>query len=107
MTQVGARGSTDSFSLLAGYYDSLGGNLADLSSHAFNIIRTFLAGSIHTICDLGCGTGRTAARLAADGFEVYAVDPSAAMCAAAVCNAARRGYSISVLVADAVGFVLP
>ena len=66
---------------------------------------------IHTpvtsVCDIGCGTGRTAIEMARRGFEVYAVDQSIAMCIETSKNAARAKCDVKVFAADAISLRLP
>ncbi len=58
-------------------------------------------------CDLACGTGDTALKLASRGMKTYAVDASADMCRLAREKAARAGLPVRVIRADMRAFRLP
>ena len=60
-----------------------------------------------TVCDLGCGTGRTALELARSGVRVFAVDLSPTMCRITRERARRAGLPIRVIRADVRRFRLP
>jgi SAM-dependent methyltransferase len=53
------------------------------------------------VLELGCGTGRVALSLAAAGFEVTAVDNSAALASALRSRARAEGLEVETVVADA------
>jgi 2-polyprenyl-3-methyl-5-hydroxy-6-metoxy-1,4-benzoquinol methylase len=55
------------------------------------------------VLDLGCGAGQHAIELAAAGFEVTAVDYSAAMLQRARANAVARGVDVDFRLADLAG----
>ena len=70
------------------YSDSLGTEIFDLQSHAITggspnadlaLFRRLAADRGGPILEIGSGTGRVASALAADGYEVVGVEPSAAM----------------------------
>ena len=58
-------------------------------------------------CDLGCGTGTTAVRLAARGIRMYAVDISSEMCKGARAKARQAKQRLRVVQADMRDFHLP
>jgi SAM-dependent methyltransferase len=55
---------------------------------------------VRSVCDLGCGTGRTALELARSGVRVFAVDLSPTMCRITRERARRAGLPIRVFRAD-------
>lgn len=62
---------------------------------------------LESACDLACGTGTTAVRLAGMGVKTLAVDLSPAMCRLARQKAQRAGVPLRVLRADMRSFRLP
>jgi SAM-dependent methyltransferase len=70
----------------------------DLVEQAFE---RFAAGPVHSILDLGCGTGGHALPLAGRGHEVVGVDRSAEMIARAKAKAADAGVSVDFREGDA------
>ena len=94
---------------LADFYDSM------LSSKTFTAIqeaaRNAVLGPVlsrvHTACDLACGTGTTAVRLAKSGIQTIGVDNSPRMCRNTREKARRAKVSIRVLQADMRKFRLP
>ena len=61
-------------SRLVSIYDGFDGERVDLEN-CFSLAREFRA---HSVLDIGCGTGCFASILAANGFDVTAVDPAKA-----------------------------
>jgi SAM-dependent methyltransferase len=92
---------------LAEYYDQL------VTYHLswFETARRAILGDIlprlDTACDLACGTGTTALRLARKGIKMFAVDLSPVMCRLARKKAQRAGLSLRVIRADMRDFRLP
>jgi SAM-dependent methyltransferase len=62
---------------------------------------------VESACDLACGTGTTALRLAAKGIRMFGVDLSPIMCRLARQKARRSGLPLEVIRADMRDFRLP
>lgn len=77
----------------ANQYDALYGekDYAAECDAVTELFRRHGSGSMHTLLDLGCGTGTHALTFAARGFSVTGVDRSPAMLALAAGKAARAG----------------
>jgi len=92
---------------LAEYYDQL------FTFHLpwFEAARQEILGGIlprlDSACDLACGTGTTALRLAGRGIKMYGVDLSPVMCRIARQKAQRAGLPLRVIRADMRDFRLP
>jgi SAM-dependent methyltransferase len=92
---------------LAQHYDTMFGTFrAPIVAARERVLGAILPG-VATACDLACGTGTTALRLARKGIKVYAVDLSPHMCRLARAKAARARLPIRVLRADMRSFRLP
>jgi ubiquinone/menaquinone biosynthesis C-methylase UbiE len=95
------------YHLLGRYYDDF------LTAHRAwtDPIRQALLGetlaNATVVCDLACGTGKTAIMLAQRGIRTYAVDISSTMCSLARRNAKKSKSSIRVMQADMRTFCLP
>lgn len=63
--------------------------------------------SVTSACDLACGTGTTALKMARRGIEVFAVDISPTMCHLTRAKARRSSLPVRVLRADMREFRLP
>jgi SAM-dependent methyltransferase len=76
----------------AGHYDALYAdkNYAGECDAVEALIRRHASGAVHTVLDLGCGTGRHAFVLADRGYAVTGVDRSAAMLNRARAKATER-----------------
>jgi SAM-dependent methyltransferase len=74
---------------------------ADLSTW-----RELAAAARGPILELGCGTGRVALRLAADGFDVTGLDADPELIDALRARSHRRGLNVAAVVADARSFAL-
>jgi trans-aconitate methyltransferase len=74
-----------------------------VSAMAGDLVELLDPGPTETVLDLGCGTGELAARIAASGARVWAVDADPAMVAAA----RERLGGDRVLLADGHDFTLP
>jgi len=62
---------------------------------------------LQSVCELGCGTARTAIEFARKGLRVYGVDLSAAMLKAARKKVRRAGLRVQLIHADMRSFRLP
>jgi SAM-dependent methyltransferase len=91
---------------LAKYYDSFLSNTRE-----FDLARETVLGDTlkraEAVCDLACGTGRTAIGYAKRGLRVYGVDLSPGMCRQANANARAAGLKVQVIQADMRAFRLP
>ncbi|MBI4461544.1 MAG: class I SAM-dependent methyltransferase [Acidobacteria bacterium] len=88
------------YGLLARFYDQLQGDAPTMNRHARRKILGKILSQIHSVCDLGCGTGTTAVELARRGLRVFAVDNSPGMCRLARAKARRARLPVRVLCAD-------
>lgn len=92
---------------LAEYYDRMfASHVPWFEAARHKVIGTALP-EIRSACDLCCGTGRTAIRLAKLGTRMYAVDVSPGMCRAARAKVKASGLDIRVIQADMRSFELP
>lgn len=87
------------YSALAPFYDALNGEIdygawADFLEESFARLRP---AGVHTVLDLGCGTGRMTLELARRGYDMIGVDGSAEMLAVAREKAEQEGLSGSIL----------
>ena len=71
-----------------------------------NLLRRILPHA-RLVCDLACGTGRTAVEFVNRGLQVFAVDRSAAMCRATRRKTRQAKVSVDVIQADMRRFRLP
>jgi len=71
------------------------------------IFRQYSQAPVHTVLDLGCGTGNHALRLAAKDYEVTGVDLSSDMLRAASAKARERGLAIRFQECDMCRLQLP
>ena len=92
---------------LARYYDGFFSALRSPIDAARDQMLRGLWPQVKTACDLACGTGSTALRLARKGIGIYAVDRSPAMCSLARENTGRSRRPIQVLQGDMRSFRLP
>ena len=92
---------------LAQYYDEFYASVRT----PIDLARERLLGAIlkrcESGCDLACGTGDTALKMARQGILMYAVDLSERMCRIARAKAIRSGLPIRILHADMRRFTLP
>ena len=95
------------YSILSRFYDQLTAQAPAMHRQARRRILGRLLGRLHSVCDLGCGTGTTAVELARDGHKVYAVDVSPDQCRQARAKVRRAGVAVLVLCADLRRFRLP
>ena len=96
------------YGLVARFYDQLhGGSSVRMNRHARQKILGKILPRVHSVCDLGCGTGTTALAFARRGLKVYAVDLSPTMCRQARGKARRAGLPVRVICADMRTFRLP
>lgn len=91
---------------LAQYYDELFGSFR-VAAESREQILTRLLPHLKSACDLACGTGTTALKLAANGTKMFGVDLSPGMCRAAREKARQAGLPLRVIHADMRGFRLP
>ena len=95
------------YALLALHYDQLSSYAAPINRHARQRILRKVLPKVHRVCDLGCGSGKTALELARRGLEVHAVDSSPVFCDAVRTSADRARLRIEVHCDDMRDFVLP
>jgi SAM-dependent methyltransferase len=98
--------SSDTYRWLAKYYDLLfeyPGGFDDAREH---VLGKILPG-VESACDLCCGTGRTAIRLASRGIKMFALDLSPDMCRLAREKARKAGLRVKVMRGDMRAFRLP
>lgn len=95
------------YTLLARFYDQLSAEAPAMNRHARQKVLSKILARVHTVCDLGCGTGSTAVDLAQAGKKVYAVDLSPTMCRQARAKARRARLPVRVFCADMRSFRLP
>jgi len=95
------------YSILGRFYDSLTRQSPRMNRLARRKILGKLLPHLHTVCDLGCGTGTTAVTLAKAGHKVYAVDASSTQCRNARHKIREAGVTVPVLCADMRRFRLP
>ncbi len=91
---------------LAKYYDHLFELRRPFSAARETILGPILP-RVESACDLCCGTGELALRLAAAGIRTFAVDLSPEMCRQTRAKARRAGLPVRVLRADMRDFRLP
>ena len=95
------------YALLARHYGVLCSYAGPMNRHARGrILRTVLP-KVHSVCDVGCGSGETALELARRGLEVHAVDNSPVFCEAVRGSARRAGLKVVVHCDDMRDFTLP
>lgn len=95
------------YRLLATHYDSL---LEPVRKPMDRVRRQILKDILkrtEAACDLACGTGTTAVKLAGSGIRMFAVDSSPTMCKLARRKARQQGVRVRVLHADMRSFRLP
>ncbi|HEY1240103.1 MAG TPA: class I SAM-dependent methyltransferase [Bryobacteraceae bacterium] len=92
---------------LAGYYDQLFTFHIEWFERARQIILGRILPSVESACDLACGTGNAALRLARNGVRMTGVDLSPTMCRIAREKARRAGLPLRVIHADMRNFRLP
>jgi SAM-dependent methyltransferase len=92
---------------LAEYYDDLFASMRSPLDAARGHALQRILPRVKTACDLACGTGITAIKLASAGIRTYAVDRSPGMCRAVREKARRTGLPIRVIQADMRAFRLP
>jgi len=95
------------YSLLARFYDRLMPQIPRMNRHARAKVLGRILPRIHSVCDLGCGTGHTSLDFARRGLEVFVVDNSPGMCRLARERARRARLPVRVLRADMRRFRLP
>lgn len=97
----------ETYRWLADHYDRVfAPALASLRKARTEILSGIFA-DVHSICDLGAGTGTTALEFARRGLKVYAVDLSPAMCRLARQKVRKLRLPVRVLQADMRSFRLP
>jgi SAM-dependent methyltransferase len=92
---------------LASYYDHLFTFHLGFFEHARRTVLGKVLPDVESACDLACGTGTTALRLARDGVRMCGVDLSAVMCRLAREKARRAQVPLRVIRADMRDFRLP
>jgi len=92
---------------LAEYYDLFFGPWRAPMDEARATLLAGILPRVSSACDLACGTGTTALKLARNGVRMFAVDLSPGMCRVAREKARRAGLSVRVIRGDMRSFVLP
>lgn len=92
---------------LARYYDDLFPFHLSWFENARRAALSDILPRTQVACDLGCGTGTTAVRLAAQGIRMYGVDVSEEMCKVARAKARQAKQKLRVVQADMRDFHLP
>ena len=100
--------ANDPYAKFAKYYDMLYEQKLDYPTEVKWLIQTFrnYGRNIHSVLDLGCGTGGHAIRLASKGYEVIGVDRSREMLKVARRNAKRKGVKLKFVHGDMSSFSL-
>jgi SAM-dependent methyltransferase len=91
---------------LAKYYDLLFEHEGGFDNAREHVLGKILP-RIESACDLCCGTGRTAIRLASRGIKTSGIDLSPEMCRRAREKARKAGLKVKVARGDMRGFRLP
>ena len=95
------------YRLLARYYDEFFAfQRGPIDAGREQVLRPVMPG-VRAACDLACGTGTTALKLAAMGIETYAVDLSQGMCGEVRAKARSAGLRVRVAQGDMRTFRLP
>jgi SAM-dependent methyltransferase len=97
---------SNTYHWLARYFDNLFEFRRPFEAARRRILGPILP-DVRSACDLGCGTGTLAVRLARKGILMFAVDLSPEMCRRARRKAREAGVSVRVLRADMRDFRLP
>lgn len=92
---------------MAKYYDLMFGPFGGVADAARQAVVGPILPRVRSACDLACGSGTAAVKLATMGIRTIAVDLSPGMCRLARQKALRAGVSIRVLRADMRSFRLP
>jgi SAM-dependent methyltransferase len=92
---------------LAEFYDTFFAAFSAPMNRARAQVLGGIVRRIHTACDLGCGTGTAALRLARRGVRVYAVDLSPVMCRLARRKIRAANVAVDVIAGDMRSFRLP
>jgi SAM-dependent methyltransferase len=95
------------YSLLAQVYDRIQPHRPEINRRARQVVLKGVLPKVHSVCDLGCGTGITAVELAKRGLQVVGIDKSPHMCRLTRERARRAGLPVKVLCADMRRFRLP
>jgi len=96
------------YGYLAEYYDRiLNPGLASIQEATHKAVLGAILEQAQSVCDLACGTGSTAIRLAKSGIRAFAVDNSPGMCRCTRQKTRRAGADVRVLKADMCSFRLP
>lgn len=98
--------ASDTYRWLAKYYDYLFEMQLPLEKARNRILRSILP-HVESACDLACGTGGLAVRLASRGIKTFGVDLSPDMCRIARLKARRAGLPIKIQQSDMRTFTLP
>ena len=95
------------YALLARYYDVLCGYAAPMNRHARQRMLRNVLPNVHSLCDVGCGSGESALEFARRGLEVHAVDLSPVFCEMVRARARQAGLKVAVHCQDMRDFRLP
>jgi SAM-dependent methyltransferase len=106
-TQAPVRVNSRAYHCLAEYYDEVFGAFRIPTESARRKLLGPVLPTIHSACDLGCGTGTTAIELLRGGLSVDAIDFSPTMCEIARQKAHRLGLTLQVRCGDMRKFRLP
>jgi SAM-dependent methyltransferase len=97
---------SDTYRWLAKYYDLLFEYPEGFDEAREHVIGEILPG-VEFACDLCCGTGRTAIRMASRGIKTFAVDLSPDMCRISREKVRKAGLHVRVIRGDMRDFRLP
>jgi len=95
------------YKYLAEFFDLMFGAMDDVRDVARQAVVGPILSRVKSACDLACGTGSTALKLAQHGIRTTAVDLSPGMCRLARQKARRAAVAVRVIRADMRSFRLP
>jgi SAM-dependent methyltransferase len=95
------------YKYLAEFYDRMFADYANIADAARRAIIGPILPQVYSACDLACGPGTTAVKLARGGIRTTAIDLSPSMCRLVRGKALHTGVVIRVLRADMRDFRLP
>lgn len=95
------------YKYLAEFYDQMFGSYDNIRDAARQAVVGPILPQVQSACDLACGSGTTAVKLAKEGIRTIAVDLSPGMCRLVREKARRAGVVVRVIRADMRTFRLP